>query len=361
MDGFINLNKPSGWTSHDCIAKLRRLLRQKKVGHAGTLDPSATGVLPIAIGRATRLLQFLRGDKAYRATIRFGIRTATDDLDGDVLGQHDASHLTQADLIPRLADFKGTIHQVPPSYSAIQVGGKRLYDLARAGQTVEVPIRTVEVYSIEPLSWRPGPYPELEVAIACGSGTYIRAIARDLGDGVGTGATLAALERTESNGFFLSESLTLDELAHQVHHQKFVPCPPAMALQHLPAIHLQEAIAHRWRMGQKVAVEWQDINQKAEHASLAEYASLTDEEQNTGEQKASHQEPSVQGNVLCVFDEGDRFLGIGELTLQVQAEPNEQICASVTALAQPKTPQTNPPKIDTPQTLLRPRMVFLPA
>lgn len=355
MDGFINLNKPSGWTSHDCIAKLRRLLRQKKVGHAGTLDPAATGVLPIAIGRATRLLQFLRGDKAYRATIRFGIRTATDDLDGDILDQHDASHLTQDDLIPQLADFQGTIQQVPPNYSAIQVGGKRLYDLARAGQLVEVPIRTVEVYRIDPLAWRPGRYPELDVVVACGSGTYIRAIARDLGNDVGTGATLAALERTESSGFHLSESLTLDEFDVQLHHQQFVPIPPEKALQHLPAIHLNDAIAHRWRMGQKVAVEWQNIDQNAEHARS------TDEAQVIVDQKTSIKATSDEGFVLCVFDEDDRFLGVGELILPSQSEPNEQVGASVTALPQTNTPQTNTPKIDAPQTLLRPRMVFLPA
>ncbi|MCJ8280741.1 MAG: tRNA pseudouridine(55) synthase TruB, partial [Rivularia sp. ALOHA_DT_140] len=181
MLGFLNLDKPFDWTSHDCVAKTRRLLRIKKIGHAGTLDPAATGVLPIAIGKATRLLQYLPSDKAYKATIRLGVQTTTDDLQGDVIHQQSVSGLSLETVKTVLKQFEGKIEQIPPSYSAIQVGGKRLYDLARKGEKIEAPVRNVEVFSIDILDWRNGEFPELDVNISCGGGTYIRAIARDLG------------------------------------------------------------------------------------------------------------------------------------------------------------------------------------
>ncbi|HHP7244315.1 MAG TPA: tRNA pseudouridine(55) synthase TruB [Elainellaceae cyanobacterium] len=254
MQGFLNLNKPFGLTSHDCVANVRRRLRIKRVGHGGTLDPNATGVLPIALGRATRLLQFLRTDKVYHATIRFGIRTSTDDLEGDVCEQQSASTLELEQVHAILPKFRGVIQQVPPRYSAIQVNGKRLYDLARSGEAVEVPVRTVEIYQITPLDWRSGECPELDVAITCGSGTYIRAIARDMGDILDTGATLAALIRTESSGFCLDDSLTLDELGDRLQNQTFEPISPDLALNHVPPQALNPDLARRWRQGQKVIV-----------------------------------------------------------------------------------------------------------
>lgn len=252
MDGFLNLNKPSGLTSHDCVARVRRLLKLKRVGHGGTLDPAATGVLPIALGRATRLLQFLATGKAYRATIRFGVRTATDDLEGEVLSSQPAAWLKRNEVEEHLPQFQGTIQQIPPSYSAIQVDGQRLYDLARAGQAVEAPVRTVQVHHITELDWRGGDFPELDVAIDCGAGTYIRSIARDLGEVVGTGGTLAALLRTRSSSFVLEDSLTLEELAAQMEAGKWVPIPPVAVLQHLEPIVLSEEMAKRWSQGQRL-------------------------------------------------------------------------------------------------------------
>lgn len=253
MQGFINLDKPKGWTSHDCVARVRRLLHQKRVGHAGTLDPAATGVLPIAVGRATRLLQYLPSDKAYRATIRFGLTTSTDDLEGEIL-QAAPPDLTLADVEAQLPTFVGTIAQTPPIYSAIQVQGQRLYDLARRGQTVEVPSRTVEVYQIQVVDWRSrDEYPELVVDIECGSGTYIRSIARDLGAALGVGATLAALHRTMSSGFEGAESITLEELAQQIEGDRLVLIPPIQAIQHLPQMRLAPESARRWCLGQRLA------------------------------------------------------------------------------------------------------------
>lgn len=252
FSGFLNLAKPPGWTSHDCVAKVRRLLNQKKVGHGGTLDPAARGVLPIALGRATRLLQFLPEDKAYRAVIRFGLTTSTDDLEGDVLTSQSAEGLTKAEAIAPLPQFIGRIDQIPPRHSAIQVNGQRLYDLARKGQAVEVPLRTVTVHSLIPVQWQPGDFPELTVDIACGAGTYIRSIARDLGAILGVGATLAALERTQSSGFTTDTSVTLEELQSQAADGTFKAIAPAIALRHLPVLSLSTDQARRWQQGQKI-------------------------------------------------------------------------------------------------------------
>lgn len=252
MQGFLNLNKPTGFTSHDCVAKVRRLLRLKRVGHGGTLDPLATGVLPIALGRATRLLQYMTSDKAYRATIRLGVKTTTDDLEGDIVATASASGLTLETIVPLLQQFQGTIEQIPPMYSAVQVQGKRLYELARAGKTAEIPRRQVEVYQIEVLEWRPGELAELDVAIACGAGTYIRSIARDLGEVLKTGGTLASLIRTQSSGFRLENSLSLEELAAQVQAETFTPIPPEAALEHLEKVILSPDDARRWCQGQRI-------------------------------------------------------------------------------------------------------------
>ncbi|MDJ0600106.1 MAG: tRNA pseudouridine(55) synthase TruB [Crocosphaera sp.] len=254
MFGFIPLNKPSGFTSHDCVAKVRRLLRIKKVGHGGTLDPAATGVLPIAVGKATRLLTFLPENKAYQAKIRFGIQTTTDDLEGDVIKRQSASHVNIEDIKPLLSQFLGEIEQIPPMYSAIQKEGKRLYELARKGEIVEVPLRTVRVDKIDVLDWYGGEFPELVVNIECGPGTYIRAIARDLGEKLGVGGTLATLIRTKSCGMILSETITLEDLEKQIEQGTFSLLKPELCLNHLPSITLSIEEGKRWCQGQKIAI-----------------------------------------------------------------------------------------------------------
>ncbi|MDZ7960752.1 MAG: tRNA pseudouridine(55) synthase TruB [Aulosira sp. DedQUE10] len=281
MQGFLNLNKPFDWTSHDCVARVRKLLRLKRVGHAGTLDPAATGVLPIAFGKATRLLQYLPGNKAYNATIRLGVRTTTDDLQGEIITSAPCAGLSLAEVKTALPQFLGKIEQIPPSYSAIQVDGQRLYDLARRGEKVEVPVRTVEVSQIEILAWREGDFPELDVAIACGSGTYIRAIARDLGAVLQTGGTLAALTRTASSGFDLADSLTLSDLETQLQTGTFQAIALDAPLQHLPLIILSAITAQKWCQGQKIAVS-----------------------------------PDISG-IVRVYEEETRFLGIGQANDQL--------------------------------------------
>jgi tRNA pseudouridine55 synthase len=259
MDGFLNLHKPLGWTSHDCVARVRRLFHTKKVGHAGTLDPAADGVLPMAIGRATRLLQYLPTGKAYRAIVRFGITTATDDLEGEILTQKPCPDLTLAQVEAMLPQFLGTIQQIPPAFSAIQVDGKRLYDLARAGVAVAVPMREVVVTEIEPLGWRAGEFPELDLAISCGGGTYIRAIARDLGAVLGLGATLAGLTRTQSSGFELGESWKLEALEGALADDRFSLYGVEQPLLGLPQVVLNAEQTWRWCNGQKISPPGEDL------------------------------------------------------------------------------------------------------
>ncbi len=259
MDGFLNLHKPLTFTSHDCVARLRRLLNTKKIGHAGTLDPMADGVLPIAIGRATRLLQFLPQSKAYRAIVRFGLTTTTDDLEGEVLTQTACPDITLEQINALLPQFIGTINQIPPAFSAIQVDGKRLYDLARSGVAVDVPMRTVQVSEIKVLAWRTGEFPEIELDITCGGGTYIRAIARDLGAVLGTGATLAGLTRTHSSGFDLANSLTFEAIETAIENQSLVLTAVEQPLMHHPSVLLNDEETWRWCNGQKIAPPDQEL------------------------------------------------------------------------------------------------------
>ena len=254
MIGFLNLNKPKGLTSHDCVARVRRLLKIKRVGHGGTLDPAASGVLPIAVGKATRLLNYLPTKKAYRAVIRFGVTTSTDDMEGEIISTKSASGLTLAEIEAQLHNFIGTIEQIPPIYSAIQVDGKRLYKLAREGKQVDVPSRQVEIEKIDVLNWYPGEFPELELEITCGGGTYIRAIARDLGNCVNTGGTLASLTRTLSCGFELASSISLESLADDLQGDSFSLITLKVGLSHLNNKIIPQDLAKRWCQGQRIYV-----------------------------------------------------------------------------------------------------------
>ena len=252
MFGFVNLNKPVGLTSHDCVAKLRKLLNTKKIGHGGTLDPAATGVLPVAVGKATRLLQFLPEPKAYRARIRLGVTTTTDDLEGEVIKSVAAVDLEPGEILASLNNFVGTIEQMPPIYSAIKKEGKKLYELARIGEDIVVEPRTITITKIELLNIYRADFFELEVEIDCGPGTYIRAIARDLGAMLGVGGTLANLIRTESCGMQLNNSITLEQIASQLQQQTFSLIQPTLVLNHLDAVTLEEAESIRWCQGQLI-------------------------------------------------------------------------------------------------------------
>ena len=256
FDGFISIDKPPLITAHDCVSKLRKLLKQKKIGHGGTLDPMATGVLPIAVGNATRLLRFLPEGKAYEAKIRFGIITNTHDITGKVLSDRICPNLRLEEVKELLPLFLGKITQRPPAFSAIWINGQRLYDLARRGEIIEadIPMRSVEISEIKVLGWTEGDYPEIDVAIACGSGTYIRSIARDLGEKLGVGATLSGLKRTFSNGFDLASSLSFDQVEEFMRSQSLEVLAPDHGLHFLPMITLDEDETTGWRMGRVIAI-----------------------------------------------------------------------------------------------------------
>jgi tRNA pseudouridine55 synthase len=247
LHGFLNIDKPTGITSHDVVACIRRVAGQRRVGHGGTLDPLATGVLPIALGAATRLVDYLVEDrKAYRADVLLGITTTTDDAEGAVVAEHSVPPLDVAAISHALAPFVGTIQQVPPIYSAIQVGGKRMYDVARRGETVELAPRTVEIERIDVVAWQP---PHVTLDVACGKGTYIRALARDLGVALGCGAHLAALQRTAVGPLRINAAVPLDDLINDPTRLHVRLLPPAAAVAGLPRIDVDVGEAQRIRHG----------------------------------------------------------------------------------------------------------------
>ncbi|MPV39124.1 tRNA pseudouridine(55) synthase TruB, partial [Georgenia subflava] len=229
-DGLLVVDKPQGWTSHDVVARTRRLAATKKVGHAGTLDPMATGVLVLGVGRATRLLTYLVGaDKEYTATVRLGGRTMTDDAEGEATSTPGAGVLLDAAgrvdkdaLEAALATLRGPIDQAPSAVSAIKVDGQRSYARVRAGEDVVLPTRPITIHRLEAtaeprvVTGDGPPLVDLDVVVGCSSGTYVRALARDLGDALGTGGHLTALRRTGVGPFTLADARTLDALAAEV-------------------------------------------------------------------------------------------------------------------------------------------------
>ncbi|MDR2378333.1 MAG: tRNA pseudouridine(55) synthase TruB, partial [Bifidobacteriaceae bacterium] len=213
--GLILLDKPAGPTSHDCVARVRRLAGVKRVGHAGTLDPSATGLLVLGVGRATRLLTHLVGlDKAYQATIRLGAATTTDDADGQVTFEASAAQLPLEDVRKAMRAWRGRVWQVPSAVSAIKVDGQRAYARVRSGREVILPARPVTIERFDLLEWRPlDPFADLDVLVCCSSGAYVRALARDLGAELGVGGHLTALRRLRVGPFEVEQARTLESLA----------------------------------------------------------------------------------------------------------------------------------------------------
>jgi tRNA pseudouridine55 synthase len=211
ISGILNIDKPQGWTSHDVVAKVRRLSGQKRVGHAGTLDPLATGVLLVCLGQATRVSEYLmRGRKVYRAAVHLGLSTDTYDADGQVTARTPEVNVTLSQLEEALSAFVGRIEQIPPMYSALKHRGTPLYKLARQGKTVERKPRPVEIYDVKLLDWSS---PVLTIEIVCSPGTYLRSLAHDLGQRLGCGAHLSSLTRLASGHFTLDKAIRLDALS----------------------------------------------------------------------------------------------------------------------------------------------------
>jgi tRNA pseudouridine55 synthase len=212
-EGVLVVDKPAGMTSHDVVGRIRRLAGTRRVGHTGTLDPSATGVLVICLGRATRLVTALQaGTKTYVAVARLGTTTTSDDLDGEVLSTVSAAHLDESTVCGALSAFQGDLDQVPPMVSAIKVDGERLHTRARRGEVIDRPPRRVRIDSIMLDRFTPGEAAEVGFLVACSAGTYVRSIARDLGARLGVGGTLASLRRVANGPFVIEEAVTLDAL-----------------------------------------------------------------------------------------------------------------------------------------------------
>jgi tRNA pseudouridine55 synthase len=255
--GFLVVDKPAGWTSHDVVGRVRRLLGQRRIGHAGTLDPAATGVLPLAVGEATRVVEYLAdATKAYVAEITLGVETDSYDGDGRVtavaLGAADA--LRREEVTRALERFLGPQQQVPPMHSAVKIGGERLYEAARRGEEVARPSRRVEFFALDLLQWEP---PIARVAVECSKGTYVRSLASDLGRSLGVGGHLSDLVRTRTGPFRLQDAWTLAELAGAVELGVELVWPdlashPDAVLEAWPALILGEPEVRDWRQGRAI-------------------------------------------------------------------------------------------------------------
>ncbi len=251
MQGLILLNKPEGITSFSAVSRIKRLASEKRVGHTGTLDPMATGVLPILLGRATSLSSLmLDADKKYIAEIKLGITTDTDDITGNILSQKEVC-VKYTDITNALEHFTGKIKQTPPIYSAIKKDGVRLYKLAREGKTTEIPVRDVEIFSLKLLS--PLENNTFTVEAHVSKGTYIRSLARDIGEFLGTGATLSALSRTYASGFSIEDCVSLEDLTNE-NIETFL-MNEEKAVSHLKEITVTEKQAIRFCNGGQLSFE----------------------------------------------------------------------------------------------------------
>ena len=311
LDGVLLLNKAAGMSSNHSLQRAKRLLFAAKAGHTGSLDPLATGLLPLCFGEATKFSQFLLdAEKGYESTFRLGVVTTTGDAEGDVLYEADASAVTREQAEAALARFVGDIEQVPPMYSALKLNGQPLYKLAREGKDVERQPRPVTLYRIELLDFRAGPQAEVDVAVRCSKGTYIRTLAEDVGEVLGCGARVERLHRTHSGPFSVADAISLealeaergDGLAEQLDHHLLPADAPVASL---PALELPADSGYYFRQGNPVMD--------------AQVYRLGDE-----------------GDMVRVFVAGDpgaepRFLGLGELDDEGRVCPKRLVAANVPA------------------------------
>lgn len=243
MNGILNLNKPEGFTSFDCVAIARKLTGERKIGHTGTLDPEASGVLPLCIGKATRVLEYMdSAPKTYVAGCVLGLTTDTRDVWGQILSDRrpETGSLTKENVEKVLRTFEGEIEQKPPVFSAIKVKGKKLYEYARSGQEVEIPVRRVTIYSIRLLNWN-GPDQPFTMEVVCSRGTYIRSICHDLGQLLGCGACMSSLVRTATCGYRIEEAVSLEALRGMTPQQiEALLDPLETAVSHLPRLDLTQ-------------------------------------------------------------------------------------------------------------------------
>ena len=249
--GFVVIDKPAGLTSHACVSRMRRSYGLRRVGHGGTLDPAVTGVLPIALGAATRLLPYLPGEKTYRGVIQLGTRSSSDDLQGEILETLPWPELSREACLEALTPFQGTIQQRPPQVSAVHVDGERAHARARRGESMDLPAKTVTIERLELLDWDPA-LGRLRIEVHCTAGTYIRSLARDLGDALGCGGCLAELTRTQALGFHLAQAHPLPESDADTEPPE--PISPLEALHAFPKRTLTSSETIDWRCGRRLSL-----------------------------------------------------------------------------------------------------------
>ena len=251
-DGFLILNKSKNCTSHDCVKRIKRIFNIKKVGHTGTLDPQVTGVLPLALGSATRFIQYLPQEKSYIGIIQLGIKTTTDDIHGEIMKQKKFPKLTFDDLDDTLNSFRGIIQQIPPQVSSVHVNGERAYKKSWRKEEFTLPSKEVKVESLILKDWNQA-NGQLKIEINCSSGTYIRSIARDLGILLKSEGCLYDLRRTKASGFSEDKSINLEYLINRHNEKDKFIIPIEDALDHLPKIHLtSELDILYWRTGRQI-------------------------------------------------------------------------------------------------------------
>jgi tRNA pseudouridine55 synthase len=279
MNGVLVIDKPAGITSHDVVWRVRKILRQKSVGHTGTLDPFATGVLVVLLGKATRLAQFLdKAEKEYLAKIRFGFETDTGDPTGTQTVESEARSFSKAEIESALAKFRGEILQTPPMYSAKKVGGKKLYELARKGEEIErqpVKIKISELELLETKDKTQTVNDELQIRVVCAAGTYIRVLAEDIGRALGSAAHLSELRRIRAGNFDLSKAVTLEDLENLLLENEIEKAliSPNQALSHLPMQILSKHEVERTQNGMKIEAKDNDLR-------AAQFVRLCDEQAN---------------------------------------------------------------------------------
>ena len=248
MHGLLNINKPAGMTSRRAVDLIERLTRPAKSGHAGTLDPLATGVLVVCVGAATRWIEYVQQmPKRYTGTFLLGRKSATEDTEGEVVELPDQPRPTREEIVEAARRFLGTVEQRPPAFSAVKIAGRRAYELARKGQSPQLTPRPIEIHQIEVLAYQ---YPELVLDISCGSGTYIRSLGRDLAESLGTAAVMSALTRTSIGPFSLEEAVDPRALTPDT-WQQFLR-PSSLAVEHLPRVRLSADEVNAIRCGRTV-------------------------------------------------------------------------------------------------------------
>ena len=254
MNGIVIIDKPAGWTSQDVVSKLRGVLHTKRIGHGGTLDPMATGVLPVFVGRGTRAVEFFEhAEKTYEAKVRLGLTTDTEDITGQVLETKPVS-VTKEEFLGILEQFRGEIQQVPPMYSALKVGGQKLVDLARKGKTVERQPRPIEIFELECLEFT-GTTARLRVR--CSKGTYIRTLCKDIGEALGCGGCMAALRRVQAGEYTIEEAVPLQELLDTEDPEQYLRHVDTM-FRNYPAVTLTEKQEKRCRDGNSFSIQLEE-------------------------------------------------------------------------------------------------------